>query len=99
MKKMVKNFWEWSKLSTEEKNQQINSYWINNKVKDGLKGEIINELLSKLDKNKQWIKKIYFGWTGWYSPTIFIEIDKKTEIRLPRIFDIFEIKKVLKEKG
>ncbi len=94
MKKMIRTFKEWSELTIEEKNQQINNYWISNRATEELKSEIIKDFLNKIKKYSKHIKKIYFGWSGWYSPTLFIEIKDKDRLRLPKIFDIFEIKKV-----
>ncbi len=95
MKNKIGNYLEWLTLTVEEKNKQINDYWINSptQVKE-LQSEILKAFRKKVDKNRKAIERISFGWTGWYSPTIFVVVKENCEVRLPRIFDIFEIKKI-----
>lgn len=84
---------EWQRLPFQEKIDIVNHYWSPYNEEMGLvtREQIIDALSKKLRMKD--IIDIRFKWYGWYNIAIFVKVVKNAKIRLPRKFDIFEIKK------
>ncbi|OGS20624.1 MAG: hypothetical protein A2252_05260 [Elusimicrobia bacterium RIFOXYA2_FULL_39_19] len=92
--KEINKFAEWEKLSIKEKNAYINKFWFRKNEKNDLKNEILESFKKSIGDRKKEIKQISFINEGFYSPAIAVELKKGRNIRLPRIFDIFAIRKI-----